>query len=427
MGYRKNAATLSATEKQKFVDALLTIKRTTLPGHRLSIYDEFVAEHLAVCYLVSGPAGGTNGAHGGPAFFPWHREFICRFEKALQSVDSSVSLPYWNWNSGNAADTNSIFTDDFMGPPGTGSSQEVQSGHFTVANGWVIDPALRPTGYGGALRRNSQLDPSGLPSSQANSALTRRDYNTFEPDIEWNSHGPVHIWVGGNMTYMTSPNDPIFFLHHANVDRLWAIWQETHPGPANYNAPIVQGSYGHRIDDRMWPWDGGQSSPAWITGMSDCPDEDIRPFLPSFPPTDIVTPRMVIDHFSTCGRYDTDPIIKIKDHIKPEIKEKIEIKEHKEHKEIKEIKEGKFEIKEHKEIKEIKEGKIEIKEHKEIKEKDKDIVEGPISKPHPDPVVNELANRVAAVEQNLAEGKSFIKPDERPPVGKKAFKKKKSG
>jgi hypothetical protein len=39
----------------------------------------------------------------------------------------------------------------------------------------------------------------------------------------------VHRWIGGDMLSMTSPNDPIFFLHHSNVDRIWAKWQLEHP------------------------------------------------------------------------------------------------------------------------------------------------------------------------------------------------------
>jgi tyrosinase len=52
----------------------------------------------------------------------------------------------------------------------------------------------------------------------------------------------VHGWVGGllspseasvkirgTMLLPTSPNDPVFFLHHANIDRLWAEWQAMHP------------------------------------------------------------------------------------------------------------------------------------------------------------------------------------------------------
>lgn len=45
--------------------------------------------------------------------------------------------------------------------------------------------------------------------------------------------------IGGNMVDQTSPNDPIFFLHHANVDRLWAMWQDYHGQTAvtSYSAP----------------------------------------------------------------------------------------------------------------------------------------------------------------------------------------------
>ena len=42
-------------------------------------------------------------------------------------------------------------------------------------------------------------------------------------------HNRVHIWVGGDMGPGTSPNDPVFYLHHCNVDRLWALWQHAHP------------------------------------------------------------------------------------------------------------------------------------------------------------------------------------------------------
>ena len=53
----------------------------------------------------------------------------------------------------------------------------------------------------------------------------------------------------------TSPNDPIFFLHHCNVDRLWAKWQTTYPRAAAYK-PQSGGPSGHNVDDLMFPWDG---------------------------------------------------------------------------------------------------------------------------------------------------------------------------
>lgn len=39
-------------------------------------------------------------------------------------------------------------------------------------------------------------------------------------------HGRVHLWMGGNMSSSSSPNDPLFWLHHANLDRIWAEWQD---------------------------------------------------------------------------------------------------------------------------------------------------------------------------------------------------------
>jgi tyrosinase len=42
------------------------------------------------------------------------------------------------------------------------------------------------------------------------------------------------------MTAATSPNDPIFFLHHANIDRIWWNWQQRW-GIANYQGPPGRG------------------------------------------------------------------------------------------------------------------------------------------------------------------------------------------
>ena len=38
-----------------------------------------------------------NGIHWGPAFLPWHRDFLRKLELALQDVDATISLPYWDW------------------------------------------------------------------------------------------------------------------------------------------------------------------------------------------------------------------------------------------------------------------------------------------------------------------------------------------
>jgi len=61
---------------------------------------------------------------------------------------------------------------------------------------------------------------------------------------------------------MTSPNDPVFWLHHCNIDRLWALWQRIHAGAASY-LPVSGAALGHNLMDTMIfsdhppaPWSG---------------------------------------------------------------------------------------------------------------------------------------------------------------------------
>jgi len=56
----------------------------------------------------------------------------------------------------------------------------------------------------------------------------------------------------------TAVNDPIFFLNHCNVDRLWAMWQDY----GNMNTyPSTGQTIGNNRDDLLWPWDGGKAEP----------------------------------------------------------------------------------------------------------------------------------------------------------------------
>ena len=90
------------------------------------------------------------------------------------------------------------------------------------------------------------------------------DYETHRARSE-NLHNLVHRWVNGNMLDMTSPNDPVFFLHHAAIDRMWSIWQANRTsGPLYEN---TSGADGHVADEPMnfnesgdpVPWTGADS------------------------------------------------------------------------------------------------------------------------------------------------------------------------
>jgi len=294
MGVRKNAAKLSTTERDNFINALLELKRT-------GIYDQFVAIHEGVTTLEEKSTGDPmyDGAHGNAAFFPWHREFLIRFEKALNATNpnTEITIPYWKWDSGDSVDTTRIFVDDFIGPAGTGNKLvgEITTGYFTKTK-WKVHDSLHGGIPGTVLRRRTSLDPNStewptLPRFVANHDKYTDLRIAFEKD-----HGEVHGWVGynnGSMWAMTSPNDPIFYLHHTNIDRVWAKWQETHRGAAFYNPrPVPQPNddivvpYGHKIDDKMWPWDAGNAR---------TPLPHLANLLPTFQLTDVKTPRDVLE------------------------------------------------------------------------------------------------------------------------------------
>ena len=70
----------------------------------------------------------------------------------------------------------------------------------------------------------------------------------FRTAVEVPLHNLVHRWVNGTMLMMGSPNDPVFWLHHANVDRLWGDWQRIHPTTCPY-LPSKGATQGHNLYD----------------------------------------------------------------------------------------------------------------------------------------------------------------------------------
>jgi tyrosinase len=61
-----------------------------------------------------------------------------------------------------------------------------------------------------------------------------------------NTHGQGHAHVGGDMLFSSAnPNDPVFFLHHAQVDRLWAAWQEANLASGDAERMVDFGNPGY--------------------------------------------------------------------------------------------------------------------------------------------------------------------------------------
>jgi len=83
------------------------------------------------------------------------------------------------------------------------------------------DPCDRPVCSSECLRQRA-----------TESVVTNTDlsYTTFTRTLEA-IHNDVHNWVGGLIgNIVVSPTDPVFWPHHAQIDRLWSIWQAANPG-----------------------------------------------------------------------------------------------------------------------------------------------------------------------------------------------------
>ena len=135
----------------------------------------------------------------------------------LQEIDPSVMLPYWDWSVDSQDPlAASIFDPEYFGMTLGGD-----------CNWEVTEP------FDHCVVRNYNQDNFGtFHSSRTLRSIIRgrTDYDRFRVLIEGNPHGTVHVLIGGrggDMSAMQSPNDPIFYLHHGFIDKLWADRQSS--------------------------------------------------------------------------------------------------------------------------------------------------------------------------------------------------------
>lgn len=288
---RGNFYSLDEDQKKLFIDTILESKRR-------GIYDKYVVWHaqtMSVMTLKENEDTNRNAAHAGPIFLPWHREFLRRFEVELQLINPKFSLPYWKWeeesdlfnsklwqwvggNGDESEPLRNFDTGEFLG-------YRLTQGPFSTENGWTTievdgngNPSLseydnisepifdlplckyprfklaRAFGYRRANLSNSQ------------DVLTSKSINTYDQyPYDWTSsgfrnelegwelgqpstmHNAIHVWMYGHMILNSSPNDPVFFLNHCNVDRIWSEWQ---------SRPEVNNTLGYPLDGQIQYTDG---------------------------------------------------------------------------------------------------------------------------------------------------------------------------
>lgn len=277
MDVRRNIYSLTPTAATQLTSALNVLKAN-------GTYDMFIHLHhdamMRDCLMPNESGTLRNSAHRGPAFGPWHRRYLRDLELQLQSVTPGLTLPYWNW-AADAALANGaapLWSDSYIGGDGKGPDDFVNNGPFVNWTALIMTAqmTLVPRAVKGIVRRLGR-DVQGLPTLPGNVDVANTLGETAYDSSPWSEsqssapsfrnrlegflqrpgdqatqrmHNRVHLWVGGDMLPGTSPNDPVFFLHHANVDRLWAQWQATH-ATVPY-VPTLGGPPGHSLNDAMF-------------------------------------------------------------------------------------------------------------------------------------------------------------------------------
>lgn len=268
---RKNVANLTAAERTAFADAVIALHGQPSQRGLANRYDDFARIHVDAMVVP------FSWGHGGPAFTAWHRVLLAKFEEELRAIDDSVRIPFWDWTVDRTS-TSPPWLGDFLGGdggatnPAGSQSGEVTTGRFRHSAGdWTIttgDPGTnddawdRPYLARGFGRR---ADAPQLPTTtQQDGALDEDLYSQFVFELEVTLHNLVHRWVNGQMIFRGSPHDPVFWLHHCNIDRLWAVWMRGLPNADRYTAPASAPSFHQPTGTMLFHDPGvGPATPAW--------------------------------------------------------------------------------------------------------------------------------------------------------------------
>jgi len=230
---------LTCREQDQYLEAIERLKER-------DIYDDFVRTHRWM----------NEVAHGVAEFLPWHRWYIYQFETALREVadDPCITLPYWDWENDAEDEMDSILFDrDTFGQFSRDCRWRTAEDNDCLRRS--MDRGFRFHHPGQVLEIISNFDQY----TDDWDSDSRRN-NGFREALEGSPHSSVHNFIGGDMTRMSAPDDPLFFPHHANVDRIWALWQDywdhDELDPRDYDVP--EHYEGSRLDRPMRfpdPWD----------------------------------------------------------------------------------------------------------------------------------------------------------------------------
>lgn len=193
-----------------------------------------------------------NGCQHATWFFlPWHRMYIYWFERIVRSIIASEggpddwALPYWNYSKPSPSNTLPLAFRKATLPDGSANPLFVPDPHrdSTINAGGALPLSATSYSYAYSLTNFTWPPRPGFGGGQTPPV----HFDSATGALENQPHNVIHDVVGGPTSgecdggWMSDPNcaaqDPIFYLHHSNIDRLWVNWLYLGSGRANPTDP----------------------------------------------------------------------------------------------------------------------------------------------------------------------------------------------
>ncbi|KAB5593710.1 hypothetical protein CTheo_2893 [Ceratobasidium theobromae] len=236
---------LTADQRTSFHNAVKCMQSKPSNVDRQSLFDRYSSLHVDIFANI----------HYVAAFLPFHRYFSYARDISLKECGYNGPSVYWDWTIDASNMANSPIFSPTVGFGGTGTATRsgrktlycITDGPYgTKSNFKIAYPETRclqrQFSMGTRSKWGSTSGPSSKHSSSVISGIMQNDeFTEFWPALEEGPHDSVHNEISGDMAAAFSPDDPLFFEHHNNVDRIWALWQGRNATRLqDYNGNTVQ-------------------------------------------------------------------------------------------------------------------------------------------------------------------------------------------
>ncbi|ORY52890.1 Di-copper centre-containing protein [Rhizoclosmatium globosum] len=251
---------LSSSEKNSYIQAIKTLAARPQIGQ-----DNTDPNTMNIADFVNCHSRAAPWVHGSADFYPYHRAMMWKFEQAMNSVGWPGGIVYFDWPAVNQNWwTTDIFSKDYFGAASSNDPNncvldgQFAKGKYNVAQLDADIASYRPfTSSETCLRRCGYVGAAMTSPDELNARYSATLYSKFRGDIMTGDlrnddyqfyHASGHVTMGGDGQKCdlgngaVSPNDPIFWLHHGFVDKVWWRWQNRCDAfKRMYDGPLTPG------------------------------------------------------------------------------------------------------------------------------------------------------------------------------------------